>query len=46
MWLLVGQVKLNYVVSNVCGVVVCSAANFLLGDRFVFETKGLPTASS
>jgi len=39
MWLLVVQVKLNYVASNVCGIAACSVANFLLGDRFVFEKK-------
>jgi len=46
MWLLVGQVKLNYVASNVCGIVACSVVNFHLGDRFVFETIDRPAATS
>ena len=37
MRLLVGEVKFNYVASNVIAIVVCSLVNFLLSDRFVFE---------
>jgi putative flippase GtrA len=37
MRLLVGALKLNYIVSNCIAIVVCSLVNFLLGDRFVFE---------
>jgi putative flippase GtrA len=37
MRLLVGALKLNYIVSNCVAIVVCSMVNFLLGDRFVFE---------
>ena len=36
MRLLVGELKVNYVVSNVIAIVLCSLMNFLLGDRFVF----------
>ena len=39
MRLLVGELKLNYVVSNLVAIVVCSLVNFLLGDRFVFEAE-------
>lgn len=36
MRLLVGEFKVNYFVSNLIAIVVCSLVNFLLGDRFVF----------
>lgn len=39
MRLLVGALKFNYVVSNLIAIVICSLLNFLLGDRFVFETE-------
>jgi putative flippase GtrA len=39
MRLLVGELKLNYVVSNLLAIVVCSLVNFLLGDRFVFDVE-------
>ena len=39
MRLAVGELKLNYVVSNLVAIVVCSLVNFLLGDRFVFEAE-------
>ncbi|MFI5118578.1 MAG: GtrA family protein [Terriglobales bacterium] len=39
MRLLVGELKLNYVVSNLVAIVVCSLANFLLGDWFVFDAS-------
>jgi putative flippase GtrA len=38
MRLLVGQLKFNYVLSNCVAIAVCSLLNFLLGDRFVFES--------
>jgi putative flippase GtrA len=38
MRLLVGELRVNYAVSNLVAIVVCSLANFLLGDRFVFES--------
>jgi putative flippase GtrA len=36
MRLLAGEIRLNYVVSNLVAIVLCSLVNFLLGDRFVF----------
>jgi putative flippase GtrA len=42
MRLLVGELKLNYVVSNLVAIVVCSLVNFLLGDRFVFQAEARP----
>jgi putative flippase GtrA len=45
MRLLVGELKLNYVVSNLIAIVVCSAVNFLLGDRFVFEREVVPAST-
>ena len=44
MRLLVGEVKFNYVVSNLIAIVVCSLVNFLLGDRFVFAAQEKQTA--
>jgi putative flippase GtrA len=38
MRLLVGRFKLNYVLSNCVAIAICSLLNFLLGDRFVFES--------
>jgi putative flippase GtrA len=46
MRLLVGEVKLNYVASNVIAIVICSLVNFLLSDRFVFEAEAKPAAIS
>ena len=46
MRLLVGELKLNYVVSNLVAIVGCSLVNFLLGDRFVFEAEAQPTTIS
>jgi putative flippase GtrA len=46
MRLLVGELKFNYVVSNLIAIVVCSLVNFLLGDRFVFAAEGKQTAIS
>ena len=39
MRLLVGELKLNYVASNMFAIVACSLVNFLLGDRFVFDSS-------
>lgn len=39
MRLLVGELKLNYVVSNLLAIIVCSLVNFLASDRFVFEAR-------
>ncbi|MBZ5666166.1 MAG: GtrA family protein [Acidobacteriia bacterium] len=44
MRLLVGQFKFNYVAANLLAIVVCSLVNFVLGDRFVFETEEKPDA--
>jgi putative flippase GtrA len=46
MRLLVGELKLNYVMSNLVAIVVCSLVNFLLGDRFVFEAEARPATTS
>jgi len=46
MRLLVGEVKFNYVASNVIAIVICSLVNFLLGDRFVFEAEAKPAVIS
>jgi putative flippase GtrA len=35
---LVGQIHINYVIANLIAVATCSIFNFLLGDRFVFES--------
>jgi putative flippase GtrA len=45
MRLLVAERKVNYFIANVIAIVVCSLANFLLGDRFVFE-KGAAESPS
>jgi putative flippase GtrA len=39
MRLLVGELRLNYLVANLIAIAVCSLVNFLLSDRFVFERK-------
>ena len=46
MRLLVGELKFNYVASNLIAIVVCSLVNFLLSDRFVFEADAKPAAIS
>jgi len=46
MRLLVGEVKFNYVASNVIAIVICSLVNFLLSDVFVFEAEAKPAAIS
>jgi putative flippase GtrA len=38
---LVGQVHMNYVIANLIAVAICSLVNFLLSDRFVFESQAL-----
>jgi len=35
---LVGQFHINYVIANLIAVATCSIVNFLLSDRFVFES--------
>jgi putative flippase GtrA len=44
--LLVGELKINYVASNLMAIVLCSVVNFLLGDRFVFDPEENPAATS
>jgi len=46
MRLLAGELKVNYVASNLIAIVVCSVVNFLLGDRFVFGAEENPAAIS
>ena len=46
MRLLVGELKFNYVASNLFAIALCSLVNFLLGDRFVFEADATPAAIS
>jgi putative flippase GtrA len=46
MRLLVGELKVNYLASNLIAIVVCSMVNFLLGDRFVFGVEEKPAAIS
>jgi putative flippase GtrA len=42
MRMLVGELKFDYVISNLVAIVVCSLVNFLLSDRLVFEGETLP----
>ena len=44
MRVLVGELKFNYVASNLLAIVSCSLVNFVLGDRFVFEAEAKPDA--
>ena len=44
--LLVGEVKFNYVASNVIAIVICSLVNFLLSDWFVSEADADPASIS
>jgi len=46
MRLLVGELKFNYVASNLLAIVLCSLVNFLLSDRFVFDAEADPAAIS
>jgi putative flippase GtrA len=46
MRLLIGEVKLNYVVANLIAIFVCSLVNFLLSDRLVFDGEAKPAAIS
>jgi len=46
MRLLVGEMKLNYVASNLVAIVLCSVVNFLLSDRLVFNAGAKPAAIS
>ncbi|HUM06616.1 MAG TPA: GtrA family protein [Terriglobales bacterium] len=45
MRMLVGQLRLNYVAANLMAITVCSLANFLLSDRFVFRrvSRAMPS---
>jgi len=45
MRLLVGELRLNYVASNLIAIVLCSLVNFMLGDRFVFDAEAGPAAA-
>jgi len=38
MRVLVGEFHINYVIANLIAVATCSIVNFLLSDRFVFES--------
>jgi putative flippase GtrA len=44
MRLLVGELRFNYIASNVFAIAVSSFVNFLLGDRFVFNPEKDGTA--
>ena len=46
MRVLVGEVKFNYVASNLVAIVLCSLVNFLLSDRFVFDAEANSAAPS
>jgi putative flippase GtrA len=46
MRLLVGDLKTNYLASNLFAVVVCSLVNFLVGDHFVFDAEKNPASIS
>jgi putative flippase GtrA len=37
---LVGEIGLNYVASNLFAITVCSLVNFVMGDRIVFQAGG------
>ncbi len=39
MRLFVGELKVNYVASNILAIVACSLVNFVLGNRLVFERE-------
>lgn len=39
MKLLVGVFRLNYIAANLAAITLCSLANFLISDRFVFSRK-------
>ena len=45
MRLLVGELKFNYVASNLFAIVLCSLVNFLFSDRFVFEREVSPAST-
>jgi putative flippase GtrA len=46
MRLLAGELKVNYVASNLIAIALCSLVNFLLEDRFVFDPEENPAAIS
>ena len=37
MWVMVSRLGLNYLLSNIAAIVVCSLLNFLVSDRLVFN---------
>ena len=37
MWLLVSRFHTNYVIANVTAIVICSIANFFIGERLVYR---------
>jgi putative flippase GtrA len=39
---LVGELRMNYLLANTIAITLCSLANFLVSDRWVFEQKGSP----
>jgi|HubBroStandDraft_1064217.scaffolds.fasta_scaffold07380_5 putative flippase GtrA len=39
MRVLVGDLRLDYVASNLVAIILCSLVNFLLSDRFVFDAE-------
>ena len=39
MRVLVGGLRMNYLIANLVAVTVCSVANFLMSDRWVFERE-------
>jgi putative flippase GtrA len=41
MKILVGSAPINYLMANAIAIAVCSLANFVLSDQWVFETRGL-----
>jgi putative flippase GtrA len=42
MKMMVGVGHMNYLVANGIAIVLCSAANFLISDGFVFEERSPP----
>jgi putative flippase GtrA len=39
---LVGELRMNYLLANAIAITLCSLANFLVSDRWVFEQTGSP----
>ena len=40
MKVMVGEAYMNYLVANAIAITVCSLANFLLSETWVFESNG------